>query len=106
MAKKIKKGKDIETVTISGYIDEYEIDEDTYGLIITTNNTDEYIVTLDRVGKELFEYVDEELEVTGEVSINKEGEQVIKVKNYVVPEYDYDYDDDDDDQWDSDRYDD
>jgi len=108
--KQKEKVKQVEIKTISGFVDEFEVDDDAYGLIISTEDSGDYLIKLDRRGKELYDYVDEEIQVTGDVFINEKGENIIAVKHFITLD-DADYEDEDemdpDDDWDwDDRYDD
>lgn len=96
MASKKKTGKEI---TILGYISEIETDNDDFvGVKITTEDDDEYYVTQNKAGRQLSNLIDEDVEVTGIVSVDGEdGIKYIAVSDYEVLDLDYGYEDDDED---------
>lgn len=93
-------------MTIVGYVEEYEQEDGNSGVIISDGDF-EFVVVMDRQGKRLLDYMDEEIEVTGLVS-KKGGVREIKVIDFhLLDEYEDDegdyYDDDDDDDLFGDR---
>lgn len=102
-----------EEITITGIINilEDEEDDDITAVELSTDDVD-YIIEPDLLGKELFDYVGEEVEVVGTI-INVKGENDhIRISSYeILDDYDdedyeddedFDYDDDDDDDFDDD----
>lgn len=102
MSRAPKAAKD---VVLTGYIEEYEADDSDDGLRLATEE-DEYCIKLDRKGKELFDYVDEEIEVKGQVETDDDGLKWITIKSFDVIDYDADEDEENDDRddFDEDRY--
>jgi hypothetical protein len=100
-----RANKAAKEVLLTGYIEEYEADESDDGLRIATED-EEYYIKLDRKGKELFDYVDEEVEVKGQVMTDDDGQKWITIKTFDVIDYDNDDDEeyDDKDDFDGDRY--
>jgi hypothetical protein len=92
-------------VLLTGYIEEYEADDNDDGLRLATED-EEYYIKLDRKGKELFDYVDEEVQVKGQAMTDDDGLNWIAVKSFDVIAYDDDDDeyDDNSDDFDQDRY--
>ncbi len=91
MKKAKKSGKE---VTIFGILEEIENDDDSIGLILATDEED-YIVELDKKGKELLDEIDKDVEVTGIVTKNEDGVKHITISSFEVFEPDDDFDDDD-----------
>jgi hypothetical protein len=103
--RKEKPGKE---VTIKGFVsaDEWDGRKNVIAISITTDDED-YRVELDKVGEELFDYLDVDVEVTGTVQQEKNGTKYIRVTNYEVLEEEYEseqgfLDDADDDDYDFD----
>ena len=95
MASKKKTGKEI---TILGYIAEIETDDDEYVGIKIITDDDEYFVSQNKAGRRLSNLVDEDVEVTGILSMdNEDGIKYITVTDYEVLDLDYGYEDDEDD---------
>lgn len=98
----MKKGKKaVKPVTIVGYVRTFG--EEDEGIEICTDEND-YIVEMDKVGKRLHNYIDKDVEVTGTISKDDEGNEVIKVTEFDIleteDEGDDDYDDDRDERYD------
>ena len=101
--------------TIVGYVIPYEWDnEDNVISISVSTDDDDYLVELNKLGEELFDFLDEDVEITGIVREDKDGTKRIKVTGYEVMEdtdekynedddLGYDEDDEDDDE-DDDEY--
>jgi hypothetical protein len=89
-------------VTISGWIEEIELEDGNTGVFINDGD-EEYYVVMDKQGKRLLDYVDEEVSATGLLS-KKHGELSIKITHFELVDddsEDEDYNDDDDDgHWD------
>ena len=93
MAYKKKTGKEI---TIIGYVSEIETEyEDFVGVIVSTDD-DEYYVSQNKLGKNLANLLDEDVEVTGILTIDEEdGAKYITVMDYEVLDLDYGYEEED-----------
>jgi len=98
MKKAKKPGKEI---TIFGIIEEIENDDDSIGLIIETDEED-YIVEMDKKGKELLDEIDINIEATGVVTKGEDGVNHITISSFELFEPDDDFDDDDFDYQDDD----
>ena len=90
MAKKIKSQ---EQITIIGFVDPIDEDDDNSGLVISTEN-EQYIVNLDKTGEKLLNMIDEEVQVTGRLSIAGDGTKSITVISFDYAPYGEDEDDD------------
>jgi hypothetical protein len=98
-----KKKTENKEVQIFGIVNSLEWDKDDNILSIEiSTEEDDYVVAPDDIGKELFDFVGEEVEATGVVTKGKDGELRIKVVTYEVLDYDDDFDDDDDEDDDDD----
>ena len=95
MTKSPKTG--LKEVTITGFVAEIELEDGDEGVQIEAEDF-EYQVVMDKKGKMLLDYLDEEVEVTGVVSKTK-GVRSIKVSKFNALD---DYDDDDDEDYDDD----
>lgn len=94
--------------TIVGYVipSEWDNEDNVISISISTDD-DDYLVELNKLGEELFDFLDEDVEVTGIVKDEKDGTKRIKVTSYEViedadEEYDdedFGYDDDDEDEY-------
>jgi hypothetical protein len=84
ITKRKKPGKE---VTIRGFVsaDDWDGRKRVIAISITTDDED-YRVELDKVGEELFDYLDEDVEVTGTVRQEKDGHRYIRVSHYEVLE--------------------
>jgi hypothetical protein len=107
MSVKTKAHNKQKSFTITGYVLDFETDDDSRGLFISTEYDEDFIVKLDRVGEELFDHLDDLVEANGYVEYDDDGDRYITVKSFnVIDEDDDDYDDDegfdsfDDDDWD------
>ena len=88
----MKKGRTSqEEITIIGFVDPLDEDDDNSGVMISTED-DEYIVEMNRTGEKLLSMIDEEVQVTGRLSIGEDG-----TKSLTVTHFDYAVDDGDDD---------
>jgi hypothetical protein len=100
MAKKMKK-ETTKEITITGYIEEIELEDGEMGLQIDDGD-DAYLVVMDTIGSKLQDHIDEEVDVTG-FRTSTAGKREIKVKKF-RPAEDYYYDDDDSDDEDDDSF--
>ena len=84
--------------TLNGVIEEYKQDNDGQVISVVLNvldadfNTVSYIIDDNKVGRELFDFIGENIDVVGTVKNNKDGSKSLTVKEYFVPD-----DDDDED---------
>jgi hypothetical protein len=84
---KIKKSQPPKEETIVGYVVPSEWDnEDNVVAIGISTEDDEYVVELNKLGEELFDFLDEDVEVTGLVRDDKDGTKRIRVTSYEVLE--------------------
>jgi len=80
----MKRKKDSgEEITLIGFVDPLDDDDDNTGIKISTDN-DEYIVEMNLTGKKLLNMIDEEIRATGRVSLDSNG-----VKIFDVAYFDY-----------------
>jgi hypothetical protein len=105
--KKVSKSSAPREATIIGYVDEVEAEDGSPAIQITTEDDERYRVHPDPKGEELFDFLDEEVAVSGVVQKDRKGIPVITVKRYeVIDDYD-DYDDEEEEYLDrEDDYDD
>ena len=54
------------------------------GLVIDTDDQDEYFIALNRKGKELLPYIHHEVELTGTLKEDDDGHYVINVKSFRI----------------------
>ena len=80
-----KRGKSVET-TISGIVIPIEWDDDDYGdatsVAIQTSDEEEYLVDKNKKGKELLAFIEEEVEVTGTLIEDEDGNFIIKINEF------------------------
>jgi len=80
-----KRGKSVET-TISGIVIPIEWDDDDYGdatsVAIQTSDEEEYLVDKNKKGKELLAFIEEEVEVTGTLREDEDGNFIIKINEF------------------------
>ncbi len=95
---KVKKINPKET-TITGFVEELELDDDDIGLQIV-DNARPFRVVMDKQGRKLLDYVDEEVEAVGVVN-KAGGASEIKVARFhlVDGEEEEDEDEDEDEAW-------
>jgi len=105
------KGKNTSSkITVTGFVEEYEDDDGNYGLLLDASDED-YLIELDKIGKQLRNLVGEEVEVSGSVIQDPDSFKRLKVEQFELLEpddgdeygYDDDYKDDYDDRKDYDR---
>jgi hypothetical protein len=94
----MKKSKPPKDETIVGYIvpSEWDSEDNVVSISITTDD-DDYAVEMNKLGEELFDFLDEDVEVTGTVREDKDGTKRIRIISYEVLEdaEDDEYDDED-----------
>lgn len=106
MKKNKAENKETQIVGIVNAL-EWDKDDNILSIEISTEEED-YVVESDDIGKELFDFVGEEVEATGVITKGKGGALRIKIVTYEVLDYDddlddgFDDDDDDDDDFDDD----
>ena len=83
-------------VTVSDWDENDEI----LGIKILASDEQEYLITDVDMMEELVEYLQNEIEVTGTVSLNEDGENVIDIDSYEILTLEYDQDSD----WDDEEY--
>jgi hypothetical protein len=81
----MKRGESPREVTVVGYVtpSKWDQDDNVIGVSIESDEK-EYAVEIDRVGEELFDFVDDLVEATGVVIVGKGGSLRIKVTSYRV----------------------
>jgi uncharacterized membrane protein YcgQ (UPF0703/DUF1980 family) len=90
--------------TVFGYVvpSEWDSDDNVVAISITTDD-DDYVVELNKLGEELFDFLDEDVEVTGIVREDKDGTKRIRVTSYeVLEDTEDEYDEDEDYDFDND----
>jgi len=104
---KIKKSEPPKEETIVGYVvpNEWDNEDNVVSISISTDD-DDYVIELNKLGEELFDFLDEDVEVTGIIRDDKDGTKRIRVTSYEVLEdvegdneedEDSDYDNEDED---------
>jgi len=102
---KMKKDKTAKEETIVGYVvpSEWDSDDNVVSIAISTEE-DDYLVEMNKLGEELFDFLDEDVEVTGLVREDRDGTKRIRITSYEVledvdddfeEEEDYNFDDED-----------
>jgi hypothetical protein len=89
-----KKQQAEEMITINGFVEEIEWEDGDRGLVIYDGEND-YSIKMDQTGKMLFDHIDDEVEITGTVSM-QDGDWVLSVDHFLVVDY---YDDRDDEDY-------
>ena len=102
-----KKKNSSKEITIVGFVEETEREDGQMGLQINDGDHD-YQVVMDKIGKKLEHYIDEEVLVTG-VATGTRSQREIKVNNFRLTDDEGDGDDDgyydeDKDFFDDERY--
>ncbi len=99
----MKKQKTPKEVTLTGFVIPEEWDHNDNVIVIAISTDDEnYLVERNKKGQELFDFLDEDVEVTGFVREDRDGTKHISVTTYEIfhmddVEDDGDYGDYDDD---------
>lgn len=83
MAKTTKSRK----VTIVGYVDPIDEDDSDAGIVISTDDDEEYLVHLDRQGRRLLDLIGEEVKVHGSVTRTDDGEDKISINKFEVIDF-------------------
>ena len=76
-----------EEITLIGFVDPLDDDDDNTGVKISTDN-DEYIVEMNLTGKKLLNMIDEEIQATGRVSLDSNGARIFDVTKFDYAPYD------------------
>jgi uncharacterized membrane protein YcgQ (UPF0703/DUF1980 family) len=100
----MKKDKTPKEETIVGYIvpNEWDNEDNVIAISISTDD-DDYLVEMNKLGEELFDFLDEDVEVTGMVREDRDGTKRIRVTSYeVLEDVDEEFEDDDDFGYDDD----
>jgi hypothetical protein len=95
---KIKKSQPPKEETIVGYVvpNEWDNEDNVVAISITTDD-DDYVVELNKLGEELFDFLDEDVEVTGIIRDDKDGTKRIRVSSYeVLEDVEDEYEEDED----------
>ena len=84
---KTKKSEPPKEETIVGYVvpNEWDNEDNVVAISISTDD-DDYVVELNKLGEELFDFLDEDVEVTGIIRDDKDGTKRIRVTSYEVLE--------------------
>ena len=97
MANKMKKGA--REITLTGFVEEFELEDGEMGLQLDDGD-DVYLIVMDDIGDKLHRYVDEEIDVTG--ILTKTGNKhELKVNSFRLTDT---FEDDDDDRYDDEDY--
>ena len=101
---KVKKNEPPKEETIVGFVvpSEWDNDDNVVAITIATDD-DDYVVELNKMGEELFDFLDEDVEVTGIVREDKDGTKRVRVTSYEVLEDADDEDEDEDLSFDNDN---
>lgn len=97
----MKKPKKQIEVTLTGYIvpEEWDMNDNVSAIGLITEE-DDYLIELNKIGEELFDFLDEDLEVTGSVREDKDGTKHITITEYEIIRED----DSDDEEYDGYEY--
>lgn len=91
----MKKGRSArEEITIIGFVDPLDEDDDNSGVMISTDN-EEYIVEMNQTGEKLLNMIDEEVQITGRLSIAEDGTKSLAVTHFDIAADDGEDEDDD-----------
>ena len=83
----MKKDKTAKEETVVGYVVPSEWDnEDNVVAISISTEDDDYLVEMNKLGEELFDFLDEDVEVTGLVREDRDGTKRIQITSYEVLE--------------------
>ena len=91
----VKNG--VDEITLVGIVYEYGNDQEAIGIMIVTEEDEEILIVLDHEGEKLWDFVDEEVIVTGTITENNKGDLYISVRHFETFDYDGDEDDWEDD---------
>ncbi|MBI5063483.1 MAG: hypothetical protein HZB87_08495 [Desulfatitalea sp.] len=85
-------------IKITGIVEELELDDDDIGLQIV-DNARTYRVAMDKQGRKLLDYVDEEIEATGIITKTEEASEIKIARFHLVDEATEEEDEDEDEAW-------
>ena len=74
-------------VTIVGYVDPVDGDDHKSGIIISTNDNEEYLVDLNKQGRKLLDLIGEEVKIHGSVTQTEGGENRISITKFEVLDF-------------------
>ena len=74
-------------ITIVGYVDPVDEKDRNEGIVITTDEGEEFIVELDKEGQRLVNMIGERARVSGIVTTVKGGKNLISVSRFKILEY-------------------
>ena len=83
------------TVTIVGYVDPVDEDDSEAGVVISTDNDEEYLVDPNKQGRRLLNLLGEKIRAQGTVAQTEDGENQISITAFEVLEYQETSEDDD-----------
>lgn len=85
----MKKAKQPKEITVNGFVvpEDWDEDDNVVAISVTTDD-DDYLVDLNKLGEELFDFLDEDVQVTGLVRVERDGTKRITVTGYEVLETD------------------
>ena len=92
----MKKQKAPKELTLTGFVipEEWDNNDNVIAIAISTEDED-YLVERNKQGEELYDFLDEDVEVTGFVREDKDGTKHISITTYEILHID-DYDEDND----------
>jgi hypothetical protein len=78
--------KKAQSTTLTGIVipAEWNDDQEVAGVALATSDEKEYRVDSNKKGRELLDYLQQQVEVTGPLSKDEKGRKVITVKRYAV----------------------
>ena len=87
-------------MTIVGYVDPMDEDDHDTGIVISTDDDEEYMVYLNKQGRKLLDLIGEEVKVHGTVKQTEDGENQITITKFEILDFEEtDEDDEDEDSY-------
>jgi len=83
------------TITITGFVDPVDEDDSESGVVISTDNDEEYLVDQNKQGRRLLNLLGERIKAEGTVTRTEDGENQISITAFEVLEYEETSEDDD-----------
>lgn len=83
------------TITITGYVDPVDEDDSEAGVVISTDDDEEYLVDQNKQGRRLLNLLGEKVKAQGTVTQMEDGENQISITAFEVLEYEETSEDDD-----------
>ena len=74
-------------VTIVGYVDPIDEDDHDAGIVISTEDDEEYLVYLNKQGRKLLDLIGEEVKVHGTVTQTEDGEIQISIAKFEILDF-------------------